>query len=94
MLTLEDIINTSTDPREIKRALAVKMVTLRCVTDDICLLLEVSDAFVSKWKRRYEEEGVNGLLMGYQGSQGLLTASERKEVIAYLSAQASVSLEA
>lgn len=94
MLKLEDIINSSTDPREIKRAIAVKMVTLRCVTDDICLLLEVSDAFVSQWKRRYEEHGANGLLLGYQGGQGFLTESERQEVMAYLNVHTALSLEA
>jgi transposase len=93
MVKLEDIINHSTDPREMKRALAVKMVILRFVTDDICLLLEVSDSFVSKWKHRYEEHGANGLLLGYQGSQGLLTETERKEVIAYLNIH-RLSLEA
>ena len=47
MLKLEEIIDAA-EGREIKRAIAVKMVLLGFKTKDICDLLEVSDAFVSK----------------------------------------------
>jgi transposase len=54
MFTLENIIDSKAG-REIKRAIAVKMVSQGFLVKDICELLDVSDAFVSKWKRIYEE---------------------------------------
>ena len=53
--------------REIKRAIAVKMVILGFKTKDICDLLEVSDAFFSKWKTIYENESTGGLRLHYKG---------------------------
>ena len=56
MLKLENIIDAE-EGREIKRALAVKMVLEKIETHVICKLLEVSASFVSKWKNIYEAEG-------------------------------------
>ena len=50
MATLEGIID-SPENLEVKRALAVKMYLLDFKTEDICKLLNVSDSFVSKWKK-------------------------------------------
>ncbi len=47
MLTLEAMIDAK-EGLEIKRAVAVKMVFQGFQTKDICELLDVSDAFVSK----------------------------------------------
>jgi len=49
MLKLEDIIDAK-EGREIKRALAAKMVLEGFERITICKLLDVSDSFVSKWK--------------------------------------------
>ncbi|WP_169250406.1 helix-turn-helix domain-containing protein [Candidatus Competibacter phosphatis] len=43
------------------------MVLLGFKIKDICDLLEVSDAFVSKWKIIYENEGAGGLRLHYKG---------------------------
>jgi len=64
MSTLEDIID-SPENLEVKRALAVKMFILDYRTQDICKLLNVSDAFVSKWKIIYENEGAGALKVNY-----------------------------
>ena len=45
MLKLEEIIDAA-EGREIKKAIAVKMVLLGFKTKDICDLLEVSDSFI------------------------------------------------
>ena len=70
--------------REIKRALAAKMVLEGFETYVICKLLEVSASFVSKWKNVYEAEGAEGLLLNHKGSKSFLTSGQRNEVIAYL----------
>ncbi|MBF0121668.1 MAG: helix-turn-helix domain-containing protein, partial [Desulfobacterales bacterium] len=72
MLKLEDIID-SKEGREIKRAIATKMVLQGFDTKDICKLLEVSDSFVSKWKNIYEDKGAEGMLLSHKGSEGFLT---------------------
>ncbi len=72
MLKLEDIIDAQ-EGREIKRALAVRMVILGFKTKDICDLLDVSDSFVSKWKTIYENEGAEALRLQYKGKPGFLT---------------------
>ena len=52
-MKLEDSID-SKEGREVKRAVAVKMVLLGFKTQEICDVLAVSDSFVSKWKPIYE----------------------------------------
>jgi putative transposase len=93
MLNLEDIINSS-EGREIKRAIAVKMTIQGFKTKDICDLLEVSDSFVSKWKTIYENEGADGLKLHYRGSAGFLTEQQRDTILFYLKDKTHYSVEA
>jgi putative transposase len=92
MLKLEEIIDAP-EGREIKRAIAVKMVILDFKTKDICDLLEVSNSFVSKWKTIYENEGASGLWLHYQGGTGFLTESQRQEICFYLRDKPHYSVE-
>ncbi|HID98907.1 MAG TPA: transposase [Thiotrichaceae bacterium] len=85
MLTLEQIIDTNSDSRVIKRALAVKLAlesTLK--NNEIANFLQVSEAFVSKWKNRYEQQGAESLLLGYNGKRRYLLATEKDEIISFL----------
>ncbi len=59
MSTLEDIIS-SPENLEVKRALVVKMFLFNFKTEDICMLLDVSDSFVSKWKGRNQSSAPLG----------------------------------
>ncbi len=68
MLKLEEMIDVP-EGREIKRAIAVKMIILGFKTQDICDVLDVSDSFVSKWKTIYENEGAGGLRLRYKGTR-------------------------
>ena len=92
MFTLENIMDSKAG-REIKRAIAVKMVSQGFLVKDIGELLDVSDAFVSKWKRIYEEQGAKGLHLRYQGSTGFLTPHQRGEVILHLKNQTHFSVD-
>lgn len=93
MLNLEDIINSSEDVRELKRACAVRMYAEGADTDMICKGLNVSDSYVSKWKIVYEREGAEGLLLKYKGSKGYLSAENRKEIIGYIEKCDHISTE-
>ncbi len=44
----------------------------------------VTSGFISKWKQAYEAYGVDGILLGYQGSTGYLYKEQRMKVIEWL----------
>jgi putative transposase len=92
MLKLEDIIDAK-EGREIKRALAAKMVSEGFERSAICKLLDVSDSFISKWKNIYEDKGAEGLLLNHKGSQSFLTLAQKNEVIVYLRNLSHFSVE-
>ena len=79
--------------REIKRAIAVKMIILGFKTQDICDVLDVSDSFVSKWKTIYENEGAGGLRLRYKGGAGFLTESQRNQILFHLKDKPHYSVE-
>ena len=79
MSSLEDIMDLPAN-LEVKRALAVKMILFDFKTEDSCTLLNVSDSFVSKWKIRFENEGVSALKLNYKGGTGFLTEDQRGEL--------------
>lgn len=84
---LSEFLCTTRDAREYKRALAVQMAGQGYAYEVISQLLQVSEPFVSKWKRIYAEQGVVGLRLGYQGSEGSLTETERADVLAWIEQQ-------
>jgi putative transposase len=92
MLKIEEIIDVP-EGREIKRAIAVKMVILGFKTKGICDLLDVSDSFVSKWKIIYENEGADGLRLHYKGGVGFLTESQRNQILFHLKDKPHYSVE-
>lgn len=93
METLDEMINDSGDPRELKRALSVKMGQEGYKPQQISRVLNVSEQYVSKWKRVYETEGVSGLGLGYEGKKPYLATEQRTEVVNWLKEQSSLRLE-
>ncbi len=66
---LDEIIDGCRDAREVKRALCVKMSLGLLPVSQICGLLNVSAALVSKWRGIYEAQGAEGLGLGYAGGR-------------------------
>lgn len=93
MLTLEEIIANSKDTREVKRALAVKMIIQGVSVKDIEDILQVSDSFISFCPLIYAEEGSEGLLLKYHGKKSDLDEESRKEVILFLETKKTFSVE-
>jgi putative transposase len=83
-MTLEEFIDNNPDPRELKRALAVKMRCSGYTHRKIQEILNVVSSFISKWEQRYIELGVEGLKLRYLGRESYLSSQERKEVIQWL----------
>ncbi len=81
---LKQFIDSNPDARELKRALAVQMVQQNYRYEDIQAVLQVSLGFISKWKQRFADEGVQGLRLAYQGASPYLSAEQRTEVLAWL----------
>ena len=92
-LKLEELIKTSKEPRELKRALAVKMIMSGLKVKEIEGILQVSDSFISKWKLIYEKQGTSGLRLKYQGKKSYLDEKSRKEVISILKQKNNFSVE-
>jgi len=84
-LELDDFIQSTSDHREIKRALVVKWSLSGISYRQIIKLLNVSLGFISKWNNKFSIWGVKGLKMGYKGKQGYLSKSEKAEIILWLS---------
>jgi putative transposase len=84
---LGEFLRSTQDAREYKRALAVQMAHQNYPYETISQLLQVSEPFVSKWKRIYAEQGVVGLQLGYHGSEGYLTETQRAEVLVWIDSQ-------
>ena len=84
-LELDDFIKSTSDAREIKRALVVKWSWSGLSYRQIIKQLNVSLGFISKWNNKFSIGGVKELRMGYKGKQGYLSKSEKAEIILWLS---------
>jgi len=94
METLDDLINDATDSRETKRGLTVKMLQTGMSPQNITNLLNVSEQYVSKWKIRYEQDGVSGLQLAYRGKTPYFTPSQRLQVVEWIKTHHTITLEA
>jgi putative transposase len=90
---LAQLIEETTDVREVKRAVSVKLGEQGLATEVIGAVLQVTPRAVRKWRRRYEREGVAGLQVRNRGSKGYLTIEQRQEVEDWLGAQETITVE-
>ena len=81
---LETFIKENQEPREIQRALAVKMCLSGYKHRQIMEILGVSSGFISKWKQIFQELGVKGLRLNHKGSKSYLESIDRQEVVDWL----------
>lgn len=84
MKELIQFIQGNPDPRELKRALAVRMVLEDYTYYQIQNILHVSLGFITKCKQVFETQGVDGLQLGYKGSKSYLDSPQRQAVIEWL----------
>lgn len=90
---LDEFIQNVKDSREYKRALAVKMTLKSYPPGEICSMLGVSTTFISRWKKAFEAQGVEGLKLGYRGTKGFLTDQERQATLDWLTQQTAPTLQ-
>jgi putative transposase len=90
---LHEFIQTNPDPREMKRAVAVKMYLHGYKHREINQSIGVSSSFISKWTQAYIKGGLGALKLEHQGSQGYLSAAQITAVNDWLERQDAWSLE-
>ena len=84
---LDDFIKNAQNAKEVKRALAVKMILTGTSYKRIENLLQISHSFISKWKNQALFHGVDSLKLQYKGSKSYLKPSSRAVVIEWLGEQ-------
>ena len=84
MEELDALIESNPDPRELKRAVAVRMTLKGYKHREIIEILQVSSGFISKWKQEYILKGIEGLRLKYQGSKGYLNPLEKQQALLWL----------
>ncbi|EAZ91388.1 transposase [Crocosphaera chwakensis CCY0110] len=84
MKELDTFISSNPDPRELKRAIAVRMTLRGHPHREIMKILRVSSGFISKWKQAFVINGIEGIKLGYQGSFAYLNSEEKTQVISWL----------
>lgn len=81
---LQNFIDMHPDAREMRKALAVKLVYQDYLYDEIQTILDVSRGSITGWKQAYEENGIDGLRLNYQGRKSYLNREQREEVLSWL----------
>jgi len=82
---LEEIHRSTNDRRVADRIKAVLLLDKGWSSTDICEALLIDDSTVRKYRKVYEEEGVDGLLeFKYLGSQCRLTEVQLESLEEYL----------
>ena len=81
---LSNFINQTIEPKELKRAIAVKMIIQGKSYHDIQELLQVSHGFISKWKNQAIFEGIDSLKLKYKGRTSYLKPEDKVQIIQWL----------
>jgi putative transposase len=90
---LTKLIEETTDVRELKRAVSVKLREGGMLTAAVGEVLQVPARTVRAWYQQYEREGVEGLRVKYRGSESYLSVEQRHEMEDWLGAQETITVE-
>jgi putative transposase len=90
---LAQLIEETTEVRELKRAVSVKLGERGMATEAVGEVLQVTPRTVRKWRQRYKREGVEGLQVRNRGSESYLRVEQRQEIEDWLGAQETITLE-
>ncbi len=82
--TLTEFIQSNPEPRELKRALAVKMALQNQAYADINRVLSMHKSCISSWKQKFVTQGLAGIKLAYKGAKSYLAPAQRAEVIDWL----------
>ncbi len=83
-MDLEEFIASNPEPRELKRAIVVKMPIEGLKHREIGTILGVQSSYISPWEKPYREQGLEGLYLSHKGSYGDLSKLHLHVVIKWL----------
>jgi putative transposase len=81
---LQEFIAFSPEAREVRKALALKLVYQDYLYKEIQRILDVSVGSIAGWKQAYEQDGIAGLRLNYKGRKSYLSAEQREEILSWL----------
>lgn len=81
---LQEFIGLHPHAREVRKALAVKLVYQGYVYEEIQTILDVSLGSITGWKQAYEQYGIDGLRLNHKGRKSYLNSIQRSEVLSWL----------
>lgn len=81
---LQEFIAEGSNTREVRKALAVKLVYQGYLYQEIQTILNVSLGSISGWKQAYELQGIDGLRLNHKGRISYLTSEQKEEVLSWL----------
>jgi putative transposase len=81
---LQEFIDSRPDARELRKALAVKLVYQGYKYEEIQTILDVSVGSITSWKQAYQEYGIAGLRLNHKGRKSYLSDQQREEVLSWL----------
>lgn len=85
---LQAFIRSERDSRQVKKALAVKLIYQDYGYSAVVDILDVSLGSLSHWRRAYEGEGLAGFKPNHQGRQSYLSPEQRTSVLTWLQSKA------
>ena len=65
---LTEFIQSNSEAREIKRAVAIKMALSGETYSKITNIIGMHKSCITIWKQKFEAKGLDGIKLGYQGS--------------------------
>jgi putative transposase len=87
-------IEETTEVRELKRAVRVKLGAQGLATAAIGAALQVTPRAVRKWRWRYEREGGAGVEVRNRGRASYRSVAQRHELAEWVGAQETITVEA
>lgn len=81
---LQGFIASNPDAREMRKALALKLMYQDYSYEAISQILDVSTGSISGWKQAYEREGLPGLRLKHKGRISYLNREQREAVLQWL----------
>lgn len=81
---LQEFIALRSNAREVRKALAVKLIYQGYLYNEIQTILDVSLGSISGWKQAYELQGLDGLRINHKGRISYLSSEQREEILSWL----------
>ena len=81
---LQGFIKKERDARQVKKALAVKLLYQGYKHEAIVQILEVAMGSITSWREKYESEGLAGFRPKHKGRKSYLSQEQREQVLNWL----------